>query len=81
MIEPARLGLPVAPAYRQEPRQNTDELENALEALDVDLDDLSIPHARTELPQPTIPPLTKPAPKKRANTDDGVLINFDDDDE
>jgi hypothetical protein len=77
VIDPAKL-----------PRQNTDDLENALEALDVDLDDLSIPHARTELPGSTIPPPTRstrqqpPQPKKpaRASTDDGVLIDFDDDD-
>jgi hypothetical protein len=94
VIEPAKHGLPMAKSYRNEPRQNTDDLENALEALDVDLDDLAIPHARTELPGSTIPPPSKstrqpPPPKprppakpvkKRANTDDGVLIDFDDDD-
>lgn len=87
VIEPAKLGLPSPRPYRNEPRQNTDDLENALEALDVDLDDLAMPHARTELPHPTQPPHNKPAravkkpqPTKRANTDDGVLIDFDDDD-
>ena len=87
VIEPAKLGLPMARPYRNEPRQNTDDLENALEALDVDLDDLAMPHARTELPHPTQPPQNKPAKAvkkppgkpKRANTDDGVLIDFDDD--
>ena len=32
------------------------ELEHALEALDVDLDDLSIPHAATQLQRDTVPP-------------------------
>jgi hypothetical protein len=107
------------------------ELESALEALDVDLDDLAIPHAATELqrdhdpnrprptttirpashsrepqftsrppqpqphtpqPSPAIPRAgypsaaapAAPAPGRagppRATSDDGVIIDFDDDD-
>ncbi|HEY0994022.1 MAG TPA: hypothetical protein VGD80_43495, partial [Kofleriaceae bacterium] len=83
------------------------ELESALEALDVDLDDLAIPHAATELqrhhdpnrarPVQTIRPAshslapqhprsTQPeAPAgrtgaPRVTTEDGVIIDFDDDD-
>jgi hypothetical protein len=81
------------------------ELESALEALDVDLDDLAIPHAATELqrdhdpnrarPVPTIRPAShslgpqplsrppQPAGRSgapRVTTEDGVLIDFDDDD-
>jgi len=56
------------------------DLETALEALDVDLDDLSVPG--------TQPPAARLSPKPRvptkvptrATTDDGVLIDFDDDD-
>ncbi|MFN0245946.1 MAG: hypothetical protein ACKV2T_03495 [Kofleriaceae bacterium] len=82
------------------PRKGEDgyDLETALEALDVDLDDLAIPHAKTER-VPTIPPTNRArtssgrVPAQRASTsgrvparvrpttDDGVLIDFDDDDE
>jgi len=82
------------------------ELESALEALDVDLDDLAIPHAATELqrdhdpnrarPVQTIRPAshslapqharsTQPAAPAgrtgapRVTTEDGVIIDFDDD--
>ena len=46
------------------------ELEHALEALDVDLDDLSIPHAATQLQRPQTPsrpatPAHTPAPQPR----------------
>jgi hypothetical protein len=46
------------------------ELEHALEALDVDLDDLSIPHAATQLQRPQAPsrpatPAHTPAPQPR----------------
>jgi hypothetical protein len=92
-------------------RGTRDDLESALEALDVDLDDLSIPHASTELvregrssersPRPSIrPPSTSQQARstgripvsRRANrqsdasrpqrpvSDDGILIDFDDDD-
>ncbi|MBS1119247.1 MAG: 2-alkenal reductase [Deltaproteobacteria bacterium] len=91
------------------------DLESALEALDVDLDDLSIPHSPTELvregsspPRPAsgraIRPasrqsgssrIVEPAPTARAHrapsirggdtptrpASDGVLIDFDDDDD
>src|SRR6185503_1911278 len=88
------------------------ELESALEALDVDLDDLAIPHAATELqrdhdpnrarpvqtirpashslaPQPQSRPTPQPsrgatpagrAGAPRVTTEDGVIIDFDDDD-
>jgi hypothetical protein len=76
------------------------DLETALEALDVDLDDLAIPHAKTER-VPTIPPASRTrqpsqrVPVQRAGTsgrvatrvpqrpttDDGVLIDFDDDED
>ena len=83
------------------PRANDGyDLEPALEALDVDLDDLAIPPAKTER-GPTIPPSNRPRsgsqriPVQRASTsgrvqtripqrpttDDGVLIDFDDDEE
>ncbi len=51
------------------------ELEAALEALKVDVDDLSIP---VEPSRGRTPSRDKPA---RANTDDGVLIDFDDDED
>ena len=76
------------------------DLESALEALDVDLDDLSMPHASTELarsPRPgsqnpgaarvVTPAASNRAPRPsssrpiRATTDDGVLIDFEDDDD
>jgi Tfp pilus assembly protein PilZ len=84
------------------PRKGEDgyDLETALEALDVDLDDLAIPHAKTER-VPTIPPSNRARsssgrmPVQRASTsgrvqtrvpqrpttDDGVLIDFDDEDD
>ena len=95
----AKAPVPVYPASEEI------DLESALEALDVDLDDLStsgapVPHAPTELARAgssagraTIrPPSQGQDPKRkssriprgrapRANTDDGVLIDFDDDDE
>ena len=70
-----------------------DDLEIALEALDVDLDDLSIPHAppdpvrdsgrparaagRVVRPSAQTPSGRIPRPK----SDDGVLIDFDDDED
>jgi Tfp pilus assembly protein PilZ len=79
------------------------DLESALEALDVDLDDLSsTPHGPTELARPTgqdrraniRPPSSAQLPEEkrksariprgrapRASTEDGVLIDFDDDEE
>ncbi|MEJ7599413.1 MAG: hypothetical protein WKG01_16015 [Kofleriaceae bacterium] len=97
-----KLPRPVRTPYKRgvpSPPQEADDLENALEALDVDLDDLSIPHAATELPRQTQPIGTRPAvtarstpPRatatpapvtrkpKRAVTDDGVMIDFDDED-
>jgi hypothetical protein len=98
------------------------ELEHALEALDVDLDDLSIPHAATQLQRARDPaksrplpaagqppqaqaraarPTPAPAPSRagrqtgappvasssgraaapRVTTEDGVVIDFDDDDD
>jgi hypothetical protein len=94
------------------------ELEHALEALDVDLDDLSIPHAATQLARDRDPPRSRAAPAERQapyapggrtpastpsravrhpaadpagsgagrvvspriTTDDGVVIDFDEDD-
>lgn len=91
---------PVAPY----PASEEIDLESALEALDVDLDELAsgppVPNAPTELarqasPQPRItvrPPTEAQLPDKRkstriprgraprASTEDGVLIDFDDDD-
>ncbi len=63
------------------------DLETVLEALDVDLDDLSVPH---ELPAARERPDMRPASHKRASsqrgahpqratTDEGVLIQFEDD--
>ncbi len=82
------------------------DLESALEALDVDLDDLGTPHADTELAHGasssvqrriTIRPPSSsqraeseaaprsgrgPRPRApRVNTEDGVMIDFDDDDD
>ena len=76
---------------RPDPRSDHD-LESALEALDVDLDDLSVPHVtanptsstRSKAPSP-VPALAKTpsSPHRqprapRASSDDGVLIDFDD---
>ncbi|MEO7097453.1 MAG: hypothetical protein ABI175_29600, partial [Polyangiales bacterium] len=81
------------------------DLETALEALDVDLDDLSVPHERPSAdPLPRAPsvgprsrtPSMRPPSQQRAasrssgsikvpavrpTTDDGVLIQFDDDED
>ncbi len=80
------------------------DLETALEALDVDLDDLSVPHDRPSAdPLPRAPsvapraraPSSRPPSQQRAQsrssgshkiptratTDDGVLIQFDDDED
>jgi hypothetical protein len=64
--EPEPTGIPPLPAVPGNVEEDYD-LETALEALDVDLDDLSIPHAATELnrgiPQPRSPigqPLIRP---------------------
>ena len=68
--EPIPLDLPMrraSPARREPPPAADDgyDLETALEALDVDLDDLSIPHAKTERPGPTASSLRVP-PRPRA---------------
>jgi len=128
IVPPAPRGLPTSAPIYNEPYvlrgpppalggiDDEVDLESALEALDVDLDDLSIPHASTELPArgtPTIRPSAQsPRPKPqtpahqsgsgrvvtppaaqasrmqhpsnlpvRATTDDGVLIDFDEDDD
>ncbi|HEU0032973.1 MAG TPA: hypothetical protein VFQ53_20215 [Kofleriaceae bacterium] len=80
---------PISTARVADPED--DELESALEALDVDLDDLSMPHASTELSRdgrglpvrgrPTIRPASdRQSGPQRRTTEDGVLIDFDDDD-
>ena len=123
LVAPAPRGLPASEPHllRGPPPGlgNLDDevdLELALEALDVDLDDLSIPHASAELARDGSPPgrgtpmirpsSQSPRPKSktpthhsdpgasrtsrpsnrsarpvRATTDDGVLIDFDDDDD
>ena len=81
-----------------------DDLESALEALDVDLDELSVPHDRPSadpLPRaPSVGPRSRAASVRppsqqraqsrssaslkiptRPTTDDGVLIQFDDDED
>ena len=68
------------PQYLAQPPQDLDE---ALEALDVDQDDLSIPHARRPSTGPSrvAHKAGTPAPKPaRAPSEDGILIDFDDDD-
>jgi len=75
-------------AQTREPprRRSAEDLESALSALDVDLDPTLRPPRRTPRPLPGLPlhrPSTGETPivkKKRAETDDGVLIDFDDDD-
>jgi len=71
--EPARV-VPYRPPARDEDEDDA-ELEHALEALDVDIDDLSETHER--------PPLQRPErearPVRRPPTDDGIVIDFDDD--
>lgn len=73
-----------SPTPTPAPSESDLDLESALEALDVDLDDLSIPHASTELRREirnVAERNQKPEPKpKRATTDGGILIDFDDDD-
>ncbi|MBA3465518.1 MAG: hypothetical protein H0T46_36635 [Deltaproteobacteria bacterium] len=64
---------PTAPPGPQ-PGDEGYDLETALEALDVDLDDLSVPHERPV----TKPPRPNTKIPKRATTTDGVLIEFDD---
>ena len=64
------------------------ELEHALEALDVDLDDLSIPHAATQLQRDTdksrptvaIRPSALRTPAPAPPAEDEVVIDFEDDD-
>jgi hypothetical protein len=103
------------PPGTRAPEVDEVDLESALEALDVDLDDLSIPHAAPGLARetgsqpvrtpgrPSIRPTANPqtgsarvvkpsqvapspsGPRRprapRASSDDGVLIDFDDDEE
>lgn len=82
--------LPVRPSPRPAPAAllgdapvEDHELEHALEALDVELDDLSIPHAATELQRdsdksrPTA--ALRPSALRRPE-DDEVEIDFEDDD-
>ncbi|MGN6110165.1 MAG: hypothetical protein ACTHU0_33980 [Kofleriaceae bacterium] len=97
--EPSILRSPPASSSAPASAGEDFELEEALDALDVDLDDLSIPHASTELHRegaksqripgrPTIRPpgptranesrAAAPSSPKRASSDDGVLIDFDD---
>jgi hypothetical protein len=52
-----------------------DELENALEALDVDLDDLAIPQAPPVVRRATPPPAARSGP--HVVTDDGLEIDFE----
>ena len=106
---PQRRGAPArdpyvlrAPAAATAPQPGDDgyDLETALEALDVDLDDLSVPHERPSAdPLPRAPsmaraPSARPPSQQRAQsrsgslkiptrptTDDGVLIQFDDDED
>ena len=96
---PAPVTAPVAA-----PGDDGYDLETALEALDVDLDDLSVPHERPSAdPLPRAPsvmprsraPSSRPPSQQRAQsrssaslkiptrptTDDGVLIQFDDDED
>jgi hypothetical protein len=74
---------PVAGRRSGSARDDGFDLETALEALDVDLDDLAIPHASTELapPYPGASAPARGAQPVRASTEDGVLIDFDDFDE
>jgi hypothetical protein len=72
-IEPPKPVRRHAPLSLHEAPVDDDELEHALEALDVDLDDLSIPHAATQLqrdPSRAVPglrgPQPTPAPQPRA---------------
>lgn len=97
--EPSILRSPPASSSAPASSGEDFELEEALDALDVDLDDLSIPHASTELHRegaksqripgrPTIRPpgppranesrAAAPSSPKRAPSEDGVLIDFDD---
>jgi hypothetical protein len=91
-----------APLPTPQPSEEID-LESALEALDVDLDDLSTPHGPTEMPRsqsnrrnairpPSSSQMPETEPKRkstriprgrapRASTEDGVLIDFDDEEE
>jgi len=90
------------PAAVQEPSRDV-ELERTLSALDVDLDDLSLPHARPLTPSPSsgalrsrtpsgpvasVRPVPEPTPAansgrvhRRASTEDGILIDFDDEED
>ncbi len=87
-------GLPDHPSLHAAPVEDH-ELEHALDALDVDLDDLSIPHAATQLQRGAeldkLRPTTASRPAPRAATpprghrldadddDDEVIIDFEDD--
>ncbi len=80
-----------------QPASDEVDLESALQALDVDLDDLAGPHASTEVPGRNAPrraqirpPSSTQLPEQRASsrgraprasTEDGVMIDFDDEDE
>ncbi len=86
---------------RGSPSEEASDLETALEALDVDLDDLSLPHQPVELVRDretstgvrkpgSSPMVTSPsrqggpagiARAPRALSDDGIEIDFEDDDE
>jgi hypothetical protein len=60
-IEPPRPARRHAPLSLHEAPVEDYELEHALQALDVDLDDLAIPHAATQLPRE----LSRPTPQLR----------------
>jgi hypothetical protein len=102
--DPHVLRAPAKVAAAPGPGDEGYDLETALEALDVDLDDLSVPHERPSadpLPRaPSVVPRSRAASVRppsqqraqsrssgslkiptRPTTDDGVLIQFDDDDD
>ncbi len=80
---------PASPQPQPKPGDDGYDLETALEALDVDLDDLSVPHERLEArpsqrapsqrPSQRAPSQVKGKVPERATTDGGVLIQFEDD--
>jgi len=85
---PKMLAHPPGRAARPGAAADSYDLETALEALDVDLDDLSIPHAKPEpapapAPAPRARRVSRVKPKRalpgRIETD--IPINFDDDDD
>jgi hypothetical protein len=71
--------LQAKPRGKQAAGAESYDLETALEALDVDLDDLAVPHAATQLQREAPTAAIRPSALRRPDPDE-VVIDFEDDD-